>query len=325
MAIKKFLCCLIVVCLPFFIWSCDRSPVASSTPTINRKVLPISSENGGYSMGLYDMDGEIESERHLFLEDGQPFQKILSFGNYVDEENTYRLLVFLNYEQVAFSIDSEEPSRFYEFTAGPQEARQFSFQLSPLPNGDYQLLFLFVKDPANQSLDEEYRKDTELSHLLSLRYSFTVGDSGNTDIPSQISLPETAINQTSLLDGILVNQSPDTAHGLDRLLTVRGKPMQPLDFYAHIGNSSDKEVPYALFWLYDWEQVPSSDGAFVSYFLLQPNTLASLKETIQTPGEDGVHNLTAVCIQNPYLPADNRHRVDFSLRIGVGIFSEKEG
>ena len=26
MAIKKFLCCLIVVCLPFFIWSCDRSP-----------------------------------------------------------------------------------------------------------------------------------------------------------------------------------------------------------------------------------------------------------------------------------------------------------
>ncbi|MEG2542922.1 MAG: hypothetical protein RSA64_06730, partial [Christensenellaceae bacterium] len=141
---------------------------------INRKLLPMST-GGGISYGLYNTDGEIETEKHFEINTKTNLEKILSFGNLIEIDREYKLLIFANYEQIEFSVDNENASFFHDFNAKANEHLQRTITLPKLSDGFYDLLFLIIKDPNNISLDEDYRKRTDMSHLISMRYSLQVG------------------------------------------------------------------------------------------------------------------------------------------------------
>lgn len=153
--------------------------MASCKPSfgINTKLPPMAT-NGTISYGLYGLDGEIETEKNFHLASHEQFERIFAFGNFIDAGRDYKLLIFVDYQATVFSVNDQEYMQYYDFFAEPQEHIHFKFTLPPVEDGFHDLLFVIVKDPNNLSLDDEYRKQTDLSHLTSIRYSISVGETG---------------------------------------------------------------------------------------------------------------------------------------------------
>lgn len=309
---KALAICSITLIILTFLMSCSKEE-----PVLNRKVLPGGSSSGIISYGLYGMDGEIEENRHFQIDSGTAFKKILAFDNLIEYSREYKLLVFANYEQLFFSVDNQESGYCYNFTAKPYEQTQCTITLPQLSDGFYDLLFLIIKDPNNTSLDEDYRKQTDMSHLSSMRYSLQVGSSN--DIYNELPLTNCDSVYDQTLDGIFLNDEQDE---LRRLLTINCKPNMEPELYIHVGNQSDEQKDYVILFLYDWMQTPINKEMALRFNL--PGESRSIIEfTPESLGEIGVHNMTAICIENPYQIATvHSRRADFSIRVGVNISNE---
>lgn len=296
----------ILVCLIFPI-SCSK------VPEINRKVLPMST-NGVISYGLYGMDGEIEKVKHFQINSATVFEKILSFSNLIEHERDYKLIIFANYKQIEFSVDNKEPDAFYDFTAKPYEHMQFTLTFPHFNDGFYDLLFLIVKDPYNVNLDESYRKQTDMSHLISMRYSLQVGTNNLDNEKPIMNVYENTENKT--LDGIFLNQDSDE---LRRLLTLECTLFEEPELFVHVGNKSDDSKNYVAFLLYDWQQIPIESQNML-YFSVPHMSRVTLPIKLKALDKNGVHNLTAICVEEPFQEATLQSRkADFSIRVGINV------
>lgn len=307
---KKAALLLLIFALAISFISCADS--TASAPSINRKLLPVS--NGpGVTYGLYNMDGEIETTKHFEIGSGDVFEEIFSFGSMIDVERTYKLLVFANYAQVDFSVDNDPAAGSFDFTTAAQEHVQHTIKVSGLKDGFYDLLLLVVKDPYNDSLDEEYRKQTELSHMVSMRYSLQVGTEDGLTLDHDFKVYENVADTT--LSRVFLNNQRD----LMRLLVLDCNQADQPELYLHIGNSSAQSKNYASFLLYDWEQAPIGEND-VLYSSVPSSSRMVLPFKLQTVGAKGVHNLTAVCVEAPYHKASIEDALPtISNRIGIKV------
>lgn len=289
----------------------------SNSPQVNRKLLPMSDSGGGITYGLYGMDGEIETETHFKTNPNSLFQKIFSFGNLIEVEREYKLLIFANYQQISFSVDDKEFNSFYDFAMKPYEHSQFTITFPMLDEGYYDLLFIIVKDPNNINLDDSYRKQTDMSHLITIRYSLSVGEKhviNDHEVTSYSS-----VNNT-VLDGVFLNQdNPE----LKRLLSINCSIAERPKLYIHIGNQSESTKEFVVFLLYDWNQISIDEKKSISVSV-PPESRVAIPFTL-SPGESGIHNLTAICVEEPFQKTTiYSRRADFSIRIGINVINERE-
>lgn len=308
---KKFLIYILCVMYCLSVLGCSNSP------QINRKLLPMSDSGGGITYGLYGMDGEIETETHFKTNSNSSFQKIFSFGNLIEVEREYKLLIFANYQQISFSVDDKEFISFYDFAIKPYEHSQFTITFPTLDEGYYDLLFVIVKDPNNINLDDSYRKQTDMSHLITIRYSLSVGEEhiyDDYEVTKYNSFNDTA------LDGVFLNQdNPE----LKRLLSVNCSIAEKPKLYIHIGNQSERTKEFVVFLLYDWNQI-SIDEKKSIYVSVPPESRVVIPFNL-SPEEGGIHNLTAICVEEPLQKTTiYSRRADFSIRVGINVVNERE-
>lgn len=305
---KRFIAMLVLVIIcSLFMESCKPSH------QINPKLPPMAA-NGTITYGLYGLDGEIEVDKHFRLASHEQFEKIFAFGNFIDSDRDYKLLIFVDYQATMFSVNDQEFKQNYDFSAEAQEHIHFKFMLPPLEDGFHDLLLVVVKDPNNLSLDDEYRKQTDLSHLTSVRYSITVGENDGVKVsPDFLQYPSI---ENTVLEGIFLN---DKGEKLQRLLTMECAFEDNPSMFIHIGNNNEQSRRYAVILLYDWNQISINEDNIL-YLLAEPNSQTTIPLLLDSVGERGVHNLTAICIEEPFQHvAIGTPRADFSIRIGVNV------
>ena len=300
--------CLLVLTTLIVLTSC------ADETQLNRKVLPGSTSGGVISYGLYGLDGEIEKNRHFQIDRDEVFERILAFDNLIEFRREYKLLIFVNYEQICFSVNDQDIAYCYDFVAEPYELTQCKITLPQLKEGFYDLLFIIVKDPNNTSLDDEYRKKTDMSHLTSMRYSLQVGSLQDANNERTIACYDTIDDKT--LDGVFLN---DDRNELRRLLSLNCKPNGDPELFIHVGNQSDSFKDYVVLLLYDWMQIPV-DSQSTLYFSLPKESRTTIGFTPGVLGDVGVHNMAAICIESPFQIATTASRkADFSIRVGVNV------
>lgn len=279
--------------------------------------MPISN-SGGITYGLYGMDGEIEEETHFQIETNSVFQKIFSFGNLIDVEREYKLLIFANYQQISFSVDDNTSNSFYNFTVKPYEHIQFTIAFPMLDEGYYDLTFIIVKDPNNFNLDDNYRKQTDMSHLITIRYSLSVGEERTLNVEYETCAYNAVKNNS--LDGVFLNQDK---YELKRLLSVNCDITDEPRLFIHVGNQSESIKKYVVFLLYDWNQISLFEerALFVS---VAPESRMTIPFNLSLD-ECGIHNLTAICVEEPFQKTTlYSKRADFSIRVGINVSAEGE-
>ena len=283
----------------------------NKTPQITPQILPVDT-SGIITYGLYNLDGEIETNWNFHINSGSKFERIFSFGNYIEHERKYRLLIFANYKQLYFSVNNKNYRNFYDFIADPNSHTQCKITLPPLEDGFYDLLFVIVKDPDNINLNEDYRKQTDLSHLSVMRYSLQVGTKESHKVMPQVLNAE----NNHVLHGVFLNQN---VNQLQRLLTLNCSAYEYPELYIHVGNTSDTPSNYAFLLLYDWNQMQINSQDFY-YISVPAESRVVLPFKLESTSVNGVHNLTVVCVEEPFTPVSlNSPNADFSLRVGVNI------
>lgn len=282
--------------------------------TANRDKMP-NTKSGGISLGLYNLDGNIEPKFNLEIEENQSIKKFLTIGNLIEKDRVYKIMLFVDYKQEEFKVDNREASKEFTFKMKAGETLEIPFEISPQKKGLHDILFVIAKYPDNKRLDEDYRKNTDLTNLLFYRFSTVVG--GDDSLPENIKFNEYGEKkQTDNLDGLFMSKEDD----FKRWLTQDVSKNETLSFNTKVGNNSNQQKTFALITLLDWEQVNIAKEQKVAFFDLPTNTIVNLKSEIPIKKEPGVYDLTPILISNPFqkLEVGNR-QVETAIRVGINV------
>lgn len=317
MKIRYFIIIVISIFFSLALVSCSENsnPIFKSTieDTSSRNVLPMAKQ-GGINLGLYNTNGNIEENLNLFINENESFEKFISIGNLIDKSRTYKLLAFVDFIQIPFSVDGHEEELEFTFTMQAYQTIEIPIALNSLTSGSHELLFVIVKDPDNPSLDKEYRMNTDMNHLLFIRYNLTVGDEL---CPPYEYTSIGDIKKDDRLTGVFINTSQNN---LERWLTSKINTKEVLQYYLHIGNNNfQEEREYALIMLQDWKQINIQDNPVI-YFKLNKNEMLTLPSLTNEILNNGVYNLTPILIHNPYKPLNYKNKeVETGVRVGIEV------
>ncbi|MFD2412071.1 hypothetical protein [Paenibacillus rhizoplanae] len=282
--------------------------------TANRDKLPNTSA-GGVSLGLYNDKGVIEKDFNFNYNADEKINKFISIGNFINTDRVYKIILLIDYKQAKFSVDNREPEEDFTLEVKAGESVEIPFQLPNLDRGLHDILFVIIKSPENKSFDEEYRKKTDMNHLLFLRFSTVIQEE---TVNEQIKYNEYGIiENNSMLDGLLVTKNND----LKRWLTQNVASHDILNYYIRVGNNSNKQLKrYAVVNLFDWKQVDVIDDRKIVYFEVSKDNLVKLNSGFTINQDSGTYDLTTLLIHNPYQKLDIYNRdVETGIRVGVKV------
>lgn len=282
--------------------------------TAKKDILPYAT-SGGINLGLYDINGQIEKNFNFNIKENESINKFISLGNMIEKERTYKLLLFVDYKQAPFSVDGREPSKDFTFKLGPGQSTEIPFKTSPLKKGLHDILFVIVKYPDNKSLDDEFRKNTDMNNLLFLRFS-AVAENESIE---QIDFNQYGeIAQGDILDGIFVSKEKD----FKRWLSQKVRKGNSESYYIHIGNNHKKgERKYAVIALHDWKQVNIGESEKDALFYqLKEKEMVSVKSNISDTYEEGIFDIVTILIHNPYeICTISNREVETGIRVGINV------
>lgn len=280
--------------------------------TANRDSLPFAEGANGISLGLYNPDGNIETEFHFQVEEGESIKKFISLGNMIKKDRLYKIILLVDYQQTPFIVDGGKPSLEFDVQMKAGQTIEIPVEVPPLSEGLHDILFVIAKYPDDKSLDEEFRKKTDLNHLLFQRFSVSVGAK---DTPTKIQFDNIGELEDKNLGGVFLSKNNDYRRWLTENVGLNDK----LRYIVHIGNSvRKKDQTYALVILSDWKQINITQDKNVLFYKLQEDNAYSLKTELTAPDQEGVYDLTALLISNPFQKLDMYNRdTEASIRVGV--------
>ena len=284
--------------------------------TSDRDNLP-NTEAGGISLGLYNAGGNIETVSHFEIEENEKINKYLSIGNLINKDRIYKLILFVDYEQTNFSIDGRDKNSDFTFKMKAGETIEIPFEIDTLEKGLHDIIFVIAKYPDNVSLDEDFRKQTDLNNLLFMRFSTSVGNDDT--VYNDLNFNKYGkIKTEDILDGIFVsNEKNDYKRWLTEDIS---KSKKELTYYTHIGNVSGEEKTYALLNLFDWEQTKIIDNKNVTFHKLKNNQVVTLKTNLEINNKKGVYDMVPILVHNPFQKLDMYNQgVETSIRTGINI------
>lgn len=288
--------------------------VSNIGSTAKKDILPYA-KSGGINLGLYNINGQIEKEFNFNLKENESIKKYISLGNMIDKERIYKLLLFVDYKQAPFSVDGRVSSKDFTFKLDPGQSTEIPFEIAPLEKGLHDILFVIVKYPDEKSLDDDFRKNTDMNNLLFLRFSVVVENEST----NQIAFNEYGeIAQGDLLDGVYLSKEND----FKRWLSHKVKKGTNESYYIHLGNNHKKgDRTYALIALHDWRQVSIGDsGKETLFFKLKEAEMVSLRSNISEKYEEGIYDISTILIHNPYQKCTISNRqVETGVRVGIKV------
>ncbi|WP_242242313.1 hypothetical protein [Bacillus cereus group sp. BfR-BA-01309] len=288
-----------------------KSTIAS---TVNRDKLPFT-ETGGINVGIYNQNGEIEKDFNFNIEENQSLKKFISLGNLIKTERVYKMFLLVDYKQSEFKVDGRELAKDFTFQVGAGESVEVPIEIPPLPKGLHDVVFVIAKFPDKKILDEEFRKQTDSSNLLFVRFSTVVG--GDETVNNQVKFNSYGEKKTEdMLDGVFIAKE----NNYKRWLTQEVTKDKNLNFYTKVGNNSNTRKQYALVQFFDWEQMKFIDNKDVLFYDLEPNTVYTVKSQIPINKEKGVYDLTPILIHNPFQKVTvYNQQIDTAIRVGVNV------
>ncbi|MBE7121982.1 hypothetical protein [Bacillus cereus] len=288
-----------------------KSTIAS---TANRDKLPFA-ESGGINLGIYNQNGEIEKDFNFNIEENQSLKKFISLGNLIKTDRVYKMFLLVDYKQSEFKVDDRELAKSFTFKVGAGESIEIPIEIPSLPKGLHDITFVIAKFPEKKTLDEEFRKQTDSSNLLFVRFSTVVG--GDETVNNQVKFNSYGEKKTEdILDGVYIAKE----NNYKRWLTQDINKDKDLNFYTKVGNNSNTKKQYALIQFFDWEQMEFIDNKDVLFYDLEPNTVYSIKSEIPIKKEKGVYDLTSILIHNPFQKVTiYNQQVDTAIRVGVNV------
>lgn len=304
---KKYLIIILGVCTLLF----SSCAAEEQDITLNRKVLPMV-EDGGISYGLYGLDGEIETEEVFGLEKGQPFEKVMSVGNYETRDIEFTMVILTDYQQASFKVNSED-CMSYDFDVPSGEAAQVQFSVD-VNTQNTELVILLFENLNNHTSEEEFREATDMSNFLT--YTCVVNGTEEKDavIENYGTMGEDyATHANSDIDGVLLNQEESE---LLRCLEFSGADLDS-ELFLHIGNVSKEERNYIILF-FDGANVISVNDESISYIEIGPETMADIPIKLEALNDNEIHELSAVRFEidknTGYIKS-----IDHTLRIGVNL------
>ena len=319
--IKKLIYLSILLLFILNLFGCDMESNIDKQNTIFKNTIESTSDRdklpmattGGINIGLYNIDGNIEKDFNFYINENESFEKFISIGHLIDKPRTYKLLIFVDFKQTLFNIDDQEPTLDYTFDMNPYETIEIPIMLQQLQKGQHEILFVIVKDPNNKSLDEEFRKSTDMNHLLFIRCNVIVEKE---NIPNYEHTKINDVNNKGILDGVFINNDKKV---LKRWLSSTISVNETLSYYIHVGNNTFDEKEYALIILQGWQQV-DVEGSNVLYLKLNKNEMATFEATINKISTEGIYDLTPILIHNPYSTLNiNNKDVETAIRVGIKV------
>ncbi|AXY08058.1 hypothetical protein CUC43_15060 [Bacillus thuringiensis LM1212] len=288
-----------------------KSTIAS---TVNRDKLPFA-ETGGINVGIYNQNGEIEKDFNFNIEENQSLKKFISLGNLIKTERVYKMFLLVDYKQSEFKVDGRELAKDFTFQVAAGESVEVPIEIPPLPKGLHDVVFVIAKFPDKKMLDEEFRKQTDSSNLLFVRFSTVVG--GDETVNNQVKFNSYGEKKTEdMLDGVFIAKE----NNYKRWLTQEVTKDKNLNFYTKVGNNSNTRKQYALVQFFDWEQMKFIDNKDVLFYDLEPNTVYTVKSQIPINKEKGVYDLTPILIHNPFQKITvYNQQIDTAIRVGVNV------
>ncbi|MEC4693415.1 MULTISPECIES: hypothetical protein [Bacillus cereus group] len=285
-----------------------KSTIAS---TANRDKLPFA-ETGGINVGIYNQNGEIEKDFNFNIEENQSLKKFISLGNSIKTERVYKMFLLVDYKQSEFKVDGRKD---FTFQVGAGESVEVPIEIPPLPKGLHDVVFVIAKFPDKKMLDEEFRKQTDSSNLLFVRFSTVVG--GDETVNNQVEFNSYGEKKSEdMLDGVFIAKE----NNYKRWLTQEVTKDKNLNFYTKVGNNSNTRKQYALVQFFDWEQMKFIDNKDVLFYDLEPNTVYTVKSQIPINKEKGVYDLTPILIHNPFQKVTvYNQQIDTAIRVGVNV------
>ncbi|MCY9666546.1 hypothetical protein M5X11_16650 [Paenibacillus alginolyticus] len=181
--------------------------------------------------------------------------------------------------------------------------------LGKLASGNHDIIFLIIKDPNNIDLSEDYRKSTDLSHVLAIKINVIVDSK---DKPKLTTTPFKT-NDNNVLDGIFLSKGEELKRWL-----IEESSSSIVDYTVQVGNTKKEEYTYAIISLMNWKIAPLSNGEKAIFGKVKPNTRNIYTETAKTSNEN-VNNFTSILIPYPYEKVDriNQMGVEPSIRVAI--------
>lgn len=283
--------------------------------TANRDKLP-NAKAGGISTGLYNENGSIEKKFHFNYNRNEDIRKFISIGNLVDTDRIYKLILFIDYKQELFKVDDNPEAIDFTFKLKAGETTEIPIELPKLETGLHDVLFVIVKSPDNKSLDEEYRKRTDMSHLLFIRFSVSIE---NDTVKETVNYNEFGIiEESDKLDGLFLSEKDN----FNRWLIQKVKNNENINYLIRAGNNSnEKTKEYAIINLLDWKQTEVVNDREVIFLKVNNKEIAKVNSKFVVDVEKpGVYDLTTIMVSNPYQKLDIYNRnVDTGIRVGVTV------
>lgn len=280
--------------------------------THNRNKLPGAISGNGVSLGLYNTNGDIETDYCFNLNEGENFKKFIAIGNFIDNPREYKILIFDNFVQTNFSVDSNIEKNSFTLVINAKESQEVPISLNNLSKGFHDIIIMIVKYTDKKDLNEEFRKNTDIDHMLFIRFNIIVD---NDNIP-KFDYTSYETNKFDRLDGIFLNKDKDI---LKRWLIEDIDDDTPINYYIHVGNNRFDSRDYAIIVLDNWQQIPiNSKSGNVVYIKLLKNEKTVIPGVINIIYQDGIHDLTAILVHNPFHKINMYNKtVESSIRVGI--------
>jgi len=270
-------------------------------------------KDGGISLGLFNLNGEIEETQSFNIQKGDSFKKIISVGNMIDTEREYKIILFVDYKQCDFTADGQIGSE-YNFKVGNHEKALIPIEINDLQEGFHDIFFIIVKYPDIKSLDEDFRMSTDMGNLLFIRFNVLV----NSDTLPTFIFTKFDNATPTVFDGLLLSKEKDK---LQVWLSEEAIYKDTVDFNIHVGNETySEEQEFAVVTLLDWKQVDFYNNQEVVFFTVDNGEKIYIPASINVPNNQGINDLVSILIHNPYEPLDIYNKdIETGIRIGINV------
>lgn len=291
---------ILIVCTLVTIYSVPNNKLSISVNNANK--YPVN----GYGVALISKNNDIIKDNIINIS-GDKFNYNLRFINNSGIDNSFTIMVYLNYQQIPFKIEEKDITNYkFNLKTGSEIDLPISFSIKDLPFKNNSLVFSVISGAEKHSDDVKEISDF---YGTSVRYSLLINKSNLEN--DKFLEPEKDLTikrfKTNKFTGIILNNDNEI---FDRFLTpskvIKAKAGEEFKLYLRAGGFSDAE-DFVTWITVGWRQeiINTDSGRTYLYFHV-PTGEAVFKEiSLKAPKEKGKYEICGFLSNNPWLPMNS--------------------
>lgn len=254
----------------------------------------------GYGITLHQMNEEM-IKSFIIEEQNDILKKKIKVSNSTNSKTNFTLAIYIDYEQVNFSVDGKSESKTYNFELAKQEDLMIPISLSieELDNNTSHQLLIVVASGTNKHAS--IIKSSSDFYGVIARYNLRRSQSFDISNIEYI-LPNYYYDAE--FSGILINQDFNKTNKFNYPpLSIKSKPGEKINLAVRIGGNTKDFT----FWLtLNWKQTEMNEDKkpFINVKNKTGKT-SFLNISIYAPVEKGNYELAGYLIANPWVELDD--------------------